>query len=139
MLNKYSFIAVLLFFTAQLYGQYTGHTSPQHYTYASLQEVAEPIPKDYTGFKIQLFTTYEAIDIDDMIFVFFEKITFEQTLEEGFIYTFGDFNSKQKAIDFLQTILFDYPAAKVVSYQDGLRVVGNTEQFPLHFFDIWNP
>ena len=85
------------------------------------------ITENFTGFKIQLFTTTTQLAEDDVLFIKFKNLSYEQTSDNGFIYSMGNFKDLEKAQEQLKVIVADYPNARVIEFVDGKRKNINTK------------
>jgi hypothetical protein len=81
------------------------------------------IPKNYSGYKIEILTTDEPLPSDHDIFYQHGKICLEKMPNNKYSYTLGRFESMDDATVFLQDFLVQrYPNAQIVSYENGERI-----------------
>lgn len=81
------------------------------------------IPKNYSGFKIEILTTDEPLPSNHDIFYQHGKICLEKMGNNKYAYTLGRFDNADDATIFLQDFLEQrYPKAKVVEYEKGERI-----------------
>lgn len=78
-------------------------------------------PKDYTGYKIELFTVYnKELSLNDQLFKTFGGIMIEKRTDNSYTYLLGEYKDKAAVENFLkQVILSKYPDAKGVKYKEG--------------------
>lgn len=82
------------------------------------------LPANYTGYKIEFFTTLSALPATDEIFNRHGNIVLERKTNGMFSYLLGNFSDKNKAETFLQESLLDrYPTASLITYTNGQRQV----------------
>lgn len=87
-------------------------------TYRNLLE----IPKEYTGYKIEIMSTSIPLPADHDLFFQHGNITLEQLGESQFSYLIGHFEVKAKAETFRASFLEErYPGSRVVGYLGGKR------------------
>ncbi len=81
------------------------------------------IPKEYSGFKIEIKRTPEPLPSNHDIFFQHGKLV-EDRLQNGtYSYLLGNFQTADEASVFLQDFLIKrYPNAKVVEYESGKRL-----------------
>ena len=125
-------IIILVSITTTIFAQ-TNTTSSS----LSNTPYTENTTNNYTGFKIQLFTTPTEIEEDDVLYIKYQNLNHEKTVDNGFIYTVGDFKNEDEAAINLQNVITEFPNAKVVEFVEGKRKENTPEDLPLSFFDIW--
>ena len=82
------------------------------------------LPKDYTGYKIQIARSVSELPISHKIFSRHGNLVIEETKRGDYAYLLGDFKDKALAEDFMNNVLSSrYADARVVTYVDGRRVV----------------
>ncbi len=80
------------------------------------------IPSNYTGYKIEFFTTLSALPATHEIFSLHGNIVLERKANGLHSYLLGDFKDKRIAETFLQESLLDsYPTATLITYENGQR------------------
>lgn len=78
--------------------------------------------ENFTGYTIQLTTSMERLADNDALFAEFGDLMVEENTNPKYCYMMGDFNTKNGAEKFLQTVLLHrYPEAKVLRYKKGKR------------------
>jgi hypothetical protein len=83
---------------------------------------AKDIPKEYTGYRIEIMLTDSLIPENDDFFFRHGNIMLEPLSSNQFSYTIGDFQESDSATNFLQQfILPTYKEAQVIGYKDGRR------------------
>lgn len=83
---------------------------------------AKDIPKEYTGFRIEIMVTDSLVPETDDLFFRHGNIMLEPLNSNRFAYTVGDFRDAEAATSFLQQfILPKYSEASVIQYKDGKR------------------
>lgn len=81
------------------------------------------LPQNYTGYKIEFFTTLSALPASHEIFNRHGNIVLERKANGLFCYLLGDFEEAKLAETFLQESLVDrYPTATLISYENGQRI-----------------
>lgn len=81
-----------------------------------------PVPKGYTGFKIEVMASSTALPAGHDLFFQHGNIMLEELGEEQFSYTLGDFKTRAEAEKFMEELLIGrYPEAKVAAYVEGVR------------------
>ena len=84
------------------------------------------LPPNYTGHKIEFFTTLSALPSAHEIFNRHGNIVLERKANGMFSYLLGDFSDKNKAEIFLQESLLNrYPTATIITYTNGQRLVAS--------------
>lgn len=86
---------------------------------------AKELSKDFTGYKIELVTVYNApLALNDKMFQTFGGITFEKRSDNSYTYLLGgNFDDKKAVEAFLNDIVkAKYPNAKGVKYNKGNQV-----------------
>ena len=91
----------------------------------------------FTGFKIQLFTTTTELDFDNTLFIKYQNLTAEKTLDNGFIYSMGSFKNIEEAQSKFDAIQKEFPNAKIIEFVDGKRKGKQPEELPTRFFDVF--
>jgi len=80
------------------------------------------LPNNYTGYKIEFFTTLSALPATHKIFNRHGNIVLERKQNGMFSYLLGNFRDKKLANTFLQeTMLNRYPTASLIAYKNGQR------------------
>ena len=80
------------------------------------------LPLNYTGYKIEFYTTLSALSATHKIFNRHGNIVLERKENGLYSYLLGDFVDKQLAATFLQETLLDrYPTATLIEYENGQR------------------
>ncbi len=80
------------------------------------------LEKDYSGHKIEFFTSNAELPSSHEIFENHGNVFVEQRKDGSFAYLLGDFKKAKDAKRFLNTVLSNrYPNAKVIEYSDGVR------------------
>jgi len=80
------------------------------------------LPFNYTGYKIEFFTTLSALPASHEIFNRHGNIVLERKANGLFSYLLGDFQEEQLATTFLEeSLLSRYSTATVISYENGQR------------------
>jgi hypothetical protein len=83
---------------------------------------AKDIPKEYTGYRIEILVTDSLLAQQHEVFFRHGNIGLESLASNQFAYTVGDFQDAESATRFLQQfILPRYNEARIVSYQNGKR------------------
>ncbi|HFC00160.1 MAG TPA: OmpA family protein [Phaeodactylibacter sp.] len=83
----------------------------------------QKVPKDYTGFKVQVLVSNSELPHSHRLFSQHGNLTMEETKSGGFAYLLGEFAEKKDAEAFLKNIITPrYPNAKVIDYFKGKRV-----------------
>lgn len=83
------------------------------------------LPKEYSGFKIQLLRVEaEPLADDDIIFFRHGNVIEEEVGKEEFAYLIGNFKTEDEALLFIErNLLFDlYPEAIIIQYKDSSRI-----------------
>lgn len=86
--------------------------------------ILRPLPKDYTGFKVQIAKSIEEpLAEDDEIFFRHGNIMVDKTGDGTFTYLIGNFSSEEQAQEFLDRFLLSrYSEARVIKYESGRRL-----------------
>jgi hypothetical protein len=80
------------------------------------------IPKDYTGFKIELMSAQTELPPGHDLFFQHGNLSMEMLSDSTYSYTLGQFQERPKAERFMYNLLIDrYPDARVVEYEKGER------------------
>ncbi len=80
------------------------------------------LPLNYTGYKIEFYTTLSALSATHKIFNRHGNIVLERKENGLYSYLLGDFMDKGSAETFLQeTLLNRYPTATLIEYKNGQR------------------
>lgn len=83
---------------------------------------AKDIPKEYTGFRIEIMVTDSLVPETDDLFFRHGNIGLEPLNSNRFAYTVGDFQDLESANNFLQQFMLPkYKDAQVIAYKDGRR------------------
>jgi len=84
----------------------------------------QSIPSNYSGYKIEFFTSLSALPANHQIFNQHGNIALERKTNGFYSYLLGDFKDKEVAEIFLQESLLNrYPTAIVIAYENGQRKV----------------
>ena len=84
------------------------------------KNTAELIPRNYTGYLIEILLSTKEVSGDNPIFKQHGQVKKELRSDGGYSYLLGDFDKKKEASIFLQEVVRDrYPMAKVVYYVNG--------------------
>ena len=81
------------------------------------------LPRDYTGFTIELFKVYhKPLSDTDELFAEYGNIFVEQADENTYVYYLGDFPLERTVVDVHEKIYkLKFPDSKIVKYKNGLR------------------
>lgn len=84
----------------------------------------QTIPTNYTGYKIEFYTSLSALPASHKIFSQHGNIVLERKTNGLYSYLLGNFNDKKIAETFLQESLLNrYPTASLIRYENGQRKV----------------
>ena len=84
----------------------------------------QTVPTNYTGYKIEFFTSLSALPASHKIFSQHGNIVLERKSNGLYSYLLGSFKDKKVAETFLQESLLNrYPTANLVAYEHGRRKV----------------
>ncbi len=80
------------------------------------------LPKDYSGYRIEIYASKHELPMSHEIFSNHGNITLEQKRDGSFAYLLGEFRDYDDAKHFLQNIIIKrYPGAELVRYRFGKR------------------
>lgn len=92
----------------------------------STQNITRPpkrLPDNYSGFKIEFFTSRAELPLSHNIFVKHGNITLEQRKDGLYSYSLGNFPNKNSAENFLRDVMNrQYPGSRVIKYSNGRRL-----------------
>ncbi len=78
------------------------------------------LPKDFTGYKIELFTVFnKELSLNDKLYQQFGGINIEERTTDSYTYLMGEFTDKRACEDYLKVITNRYEEAKGVKYNNG--------------------
>jgi outer membrane protein OmpA-like peptidoglycan-associated protein len=81
------------------------------------------IPDNYSGFKIEIWKSAKPLSMEHRIFTQHGNIAMDVVKVTKFSYMLGDFKIYEDADDYMRnSLLVNYPAAKVIQYKDGKRL-----------------
>jgi len=95
----------------------------EHQVYSTFKSrPPSSIELDYSGYKIEFYTSSSELPLSHEIFSKHGNIVIEQKKNGAYAYLIGDFNNKTSAKNFTRDVISKtYPSARVVKYVNGLR------------------
>jgi hypothetical protein len=82
-----------------------------------------PVPKGFTGFRVEIVTAAKALPADHDLFFQHGNLYFDQKRNGKYSYMLGAFEKEEEALDYYKLLLEDrYPGGIIIEYKNGNRV-----------------